>query len=34
MEKNNPMEIRKSFESKLIEKAWKDEEYKEELKKT
>ncbi len=28
MENNNPMELRKNLESKLIEKAWKDEEFK------
>ncbi len=31
MENKSPMETRKIFESKLIEKAWKDEEFKKEL---
>ncbi len=31
MENKNPMEIRKNLESRLIEKAWKDEEFKNEL---
>ncbi len=31
MEKHNPMELRKKIESKLIEKVWKDEEFKNSL---
>ncbi len=31
MENQNPMELRKKLELKLIERAWKDEEFKKEL---
>ncbi len=31
MENQNPMEVRRDLESRLIEKAWKDEEFKNEL---
>ncbi len=31
MENKNPMELRKKIESKLIEKAWKETEFREEL---